>query len=115
MPIQPIDPRPVAVAMETIVNALIPLFIDPAGGDEGLARAMICDQIDLYKPQSVPDLLRIGRIIGLRMAAVDNLRLSMDMNQDIEKCWTTAASLSKEADRMVESLNQSQAAYAALV
>lgn len=114
MPGHPLDPDPSAFTMETIVSALIPLFIDAAGGDETLARAMIRDQIDLYKPRSVPDLLRVGRIIGLRMAAVDSLRLSMDMNHNVQRCWAMAVSLSKEADQAVESLHRSQADHAVL-
>jgi hypothetical protein len=31
-----------------------------------------------YAPRSANDLLRAGRIIGLRLSAVDSLRLSMD-------------------------------------
>src|SRR6202012_5410204 len=79
--------------------------IDTAGGDDALARAMIQDQIDSYEPRTSADMLRIGRIVGLRMSAVDNLRLSMGLNQDVQSCWRMAASLSNEADKMVRSLN----------
>jgi hypothetical protein len=90
---------------DTVVNLLLPLFIDTAGGDADLARAMIRDQIDSYDPRSAADVLHIARIIGLRMSAVDNLRLSMSLNQDTQSCWRMAASLSKEADQMVRSLD----------
>ena len=104
------DPGVFASVEKTVVDLLLPLFLDRAGGEEVLARAMIQDQIEGYMPQSVSDLLRVGRIIGLRTTAVDSLRLSMDINQDIQQCWQVAASLSKEADRMVQLLNKTRAA-----
>jgi hypothetical protein len=96
---------------ETVVNRLLPLFINAAGGDDDLARAMIRDQIATYEPSTAADVLRIGRIVGLRMSAVDNLRLSMTLNQDPQSCWRMAASLSEEADQMVRSLNDDRRAH----
>jgi len=98
------------VVEETVIDHLLPLFINAAGGDDDLARAMIRDQIASYEPRSATDLLRIGRIVGLRMSAVDNLRLSMTLNQDPQSCWRMAASLSEEADQMVRSLNDDRRA-----
>ncbi len=90
----------IAEVQAAVVDRLLPFFLDPAGGDRALARAMVLDQIRSYGPTSTPDLLRIGRIIGLRMTAVGNLRLSMDKDQNPRACWRAAAMLSKEADRI---------------
>jgi hypothetical protein len=106
MPAQETSAAASTVVEDTVVNLLLPLFIDTAGGDHDLARAMIRDQIASYEPRSAADVLRIGRIVGLRMSAVDNLRLSMTLNQDTQSCWRMAASLSKEADQMVRSFNE---------
>jgi len=83
---------------EAVTDLLLPYFIDPAGGDRALARAMVGDQIASYRPRSSADLLRVSRIIALRMSAVGNLRLSMGTHQDIQSCWRRAATLSKQAD-----------------
>jgi hypothetical protein len=95
-------PHAIADVQGAVVDRLVPLFIDSAGGDAALARAMVLDQIDAYGLVSSADLLRVGRIIGLRMTAVGNLRLSMDMDQNTQACWRSAATLSKEADRLAK-------------
>ena len=93
-----------AAARDVMIERLLPHFIDAAGGDTVLARSMIADQIDSYRAVSVPDVLRVGRIIGLRAAAVGSLRLSMDPREDAQACWRLAASLSQEADRVLRML-----------
>jgi hypothetical protein len=95
-----------ASVTETMVDVLLPLFLGPAGGDPQLAAAMVRDRIEGYGPRSVPDLLRIGRIIGLRMSAVDHLRLSMESDGDVRQCWDLAASLSREADQILRSRDE---------
>jgi hypothetical protein len=92
--------RNAADIQAAVAEQLLPFFIDPAGGDKALARAMVLDQIASYGPTSAADLLRVGRIIGLRMTAVGNLRLSMDIQRNPQACWSAAASLSREADRI---------------
>jgi hypothetical protein len=99
------DADTISVVEDQVLDQLLPQFIDAAGGDDALARAMIRDQIDRYQPRTSIDLRRVGRMIGLRMSAVDHLRLSMGMDQDIQDCWTQAVSLSNEADRIMQSLN----------
>ena len=100
----------IADVQSAVIDRLLPFFIDTAGGDAALARAMVLDQIQAHGPVSAADLLRVGRIIGLRMAAVGNLRLSMDRDQSAQACWHTAATLSKEADRIAQFRAQRQAA-----
>ena len=60
--IQLSEPDLTAAIESTILDSLLPLFITGAGGDEGIARATIRDQIASYQPSSVPELLKIGRI-----------------------------------------------------
>ena len=93
-----------AAARHMVIERLLPHFIDTAGGDPALARSMIADQIDGYRAVSGPDVVRVGRIIGLRAAAVGSLRLSMNPDEDANACWRLAATLSQEADRVMQTL-----------
>jgi hypothetical protein len=101
----PTESDTIAAVEDAVLDRLLPQFIDAAGGDDDLARAMIRDQIDRYQPRSAADLVRVGQAIGLHMSAVGNLRLSMELDQDVHACWQLAESLSKEAGLIVQSLN----------
>ena len=110
--IQLSEPDLNAAIESTILETLLPLFITGAGGDEEIARATIRDQIASYQPASVPELLKIGRIVGLRMSAVDNLRLSIAghaSHEDIRQYWDAAVALTKEADQDVKALDEMRA------
>ncbi len=103
----------VAEAIETrILDTLLPYFLNGAGGDEDTARATIRDQIASYHPETMPELLKVGRIVSLRMSAVDNLRLSIAgyaSHEQVKAYWDAAVSLTREADRDVQALDEMRA------
>jgi hypothetical protein len=95
-----------------IVEVLLPFFLSGAGGDEDVARAAIHDQIATYKPTSAPEILKVGRIVGLRRSAIDNLRLSVAGHaspEKIKRYWDAAVSLTREADNEVQALDELRA------
>ena len=90
-----------------IIEALLPLFLNGAVGDEDRARTTIGEQIATYRPASVPEIVKAGRIVGLRRSAVDNLRLSIASHashEEIKRYWDAAVWLTREADNEVRAL-----------
>lgn len=72
------DPTATECVMETIIGFLLPFFLAAAGGNADTARAAIRQLIDAYNATTATELDLAGRIVGFSIAALDNLRLSME-------------------------------------
>ncbi len=73
IPIHPSD-----FLVEFVVGVLAPLFMAGCSGDLSFARLSVIETINAYQARTQAELVMIAQIIGFGMAAMDNLRLSMD-------------------------------------
>ena len=64
--------------LTTICGFMLPFFLVAAGGNADAARAAIIELIDAYNATTSTELDLVGRLLGFSIAAMDNLKLSMN-------------------------------------
>ena len=96
----------------TILGFLLPFFFIGAAGNMKTARKTVIDLINAYNASTPTELDLVGRIIGFNVAAMDNLRLSMDpdlSDTKILRYRSNAVTLTKAADQARGILEDMQA------
>jgi len=73
-----IPTHPSDILVELVVGVLAPLFMAGCSGDLNFARLAAIETINAYQAKTQAELVMIAQIIGFGLAAMDNLRLSMD-------------------------------------
>jgi hypothetical protein len=87
----------------TILDFMLPFFLEGAGGDVELARAAILELLDAYAPATMQELDLASRVIIFGIASMDNLRLSISdpsMSDTVKLRYrSNAVALSRSAEQ----------------
>lgn len=110
------DPNPTSMelALKSICLTLMAYVLPAADGDPAKASALIADMVQAHAPADLVEMDLAGRLVSFSLGAMDSMRLSIadpDLPAaQILRHRTTAAGLSRSAEKCRSALNARRAA-----